>query len=106
MYRALLAADATDAEAWLNLGRVLHAEKRYPEAITANLEAAKAVPQRPLALFNLACAYALAGEREKAIDAAGQAIAAGYRAKWSYAQDSDLASLREDGRFKALVAGL
>lgn len=105
-YRALLASDPADAETWLNLARVLHAAKRYPEAIAANLEAAKAAPQRPLALFNLACAYALAGEREKAIAAATKAVDAGYRVKWSYAQDSDLASIREDGRFKALVAGL
>lgn len=44
--------------------------------------------------------------RSLAIDAAAKAIAAGDRVKWSYAQDSDLASIREDGRFKALVAGL
>ncbi|HEX4964136.1 MAG TPA: DJ-1/PfpI family protein [Thermoanaerobaculia bacterium] len=106
IYRALLAADAKDAEAWLNLGRVLHAEKRYDEAITAHLEAAKAAPQRPIALFNLACAYALKGEREKAIDAATKAVAAGFRIKWYYAQDADLAAIRDDGRFKALVAGL
>lgn len=106
VYRSLLAADPADAETWLSLGRVLHGAKRYPEAIAANLEAAKAAPQRPLALFNLACAYALAGEREKAIEAAVKAVDAGYRVKWSYAQDSDLASIREDGRFKELVAGL
>ena len=52
IYRALLAADSLDAETWLNLGRVLHAEKRYNEAIAAHLEAAKAAPQRPIALFN------------------------------------------------------
>src|SRR6266540_4651002 len=98
-YRSLVAADRADAEAWLNLGRALHELKRYPEAIAANLEAAKAAPQRGIALFNLACEYALTGEREKAIDAAAKSIEAGYRLKWSYESDSDLAAIREDGRF-------
>lgn len=105
-YRSLVAADRADAEAWLNLGRALHELKRYSEAIAANLEAAKAAPQRGIALFNLACEYALTGEREKAIDAAAKSIEAGYRVKWSYESDSDLAAIREDGRFKALLAKL
>jgi transcriptional regulator GlxA family with amidase domain len=105
-YRSLIAADKNDAEAWLSLGRTFHEMKRYGEAIAANQEAAKAAPQRGIALFNLACAYALTGEREKAIDAAAKAVEAGYREKGSYQNDSDLASIQQDERFKALLAKL
>ena len=105
-YRSLIAADHGDAEAWLNLGRTLHGMKRYVEAIAANQEAAKAPSQRGIAHFNLACEYALTGEKDKAIDAAAKAIEAGYRAKWRYQKDSDLASIQQDERFKVLLSKL
>jgi transcriptional regulator GlxA family with amidase domain len=105
-YRALIAQDRSDAEAWLSLGRTLHGLNRYSEAIAAHLEAAKSAPQRGLALFNLTCEYALTGEHEKAIDAASKAIEAGFRLKSSYQYDEDLVSIRDDARFKALLAKL
>ena len=58
------------------------------------------------ALFNLACEYALTGERDKAIDAAEKAVAAGYRVKFFYQNDDDLTSIRDDARFQALLAKL
>lgn len=106
VYRSLIAANTGDAEAWLNLGRSLHALKRYPDALAAYTEAAKGEPQRGVALYNLSCAYALSGERDKAIDAAAKAIEAGFRTKYYYESDEDLASVREDPRFKAILAKL
>jgi transcriptional regulator GlxA family with amidase domain len=105
-YRSLIAADRGDAEAWLNLGRTLHGLKKYAEAIEANKEASKAAPQRSAAYYNLACEYALTGDRDRAIESVSKAIEAGYRVKRSYENDSDLASIREDKRFKALLAAL
>jgi len=104
IYRELIDKNGADAEAWLNLGRVEHGAKRYPEAITAFSEAAKGEPQRSVALYNLACAYALSGDRDKAVDAVSRAVAAGFRAKAALQGDPDLASIREDGRFKELIA--
>jgi transcriptional regulator GlxA family with amidase domain len=106
VYRSLLASNHDDAEAWLNLGRALHGLKRYDEAIAANKEAAKTASQRAKALYNLACEYALTGQRDKAIDAAIKAADAGYRVKWSYANDPDLAAIRDEPRFQALLANL
>ena len=106
IYKALIADNRADAEAWLNLGRALHAKKRYEEAIAADLEAAKGSAQRGNALYNLACAYALTGQRDKAIEAASKAIEAGYKYKWLYESDSDLESIRQDSRFKVLLTKL
>ena len=105
-YRTLIDKDASDAEAWLELGRTLHGLKRYREAIDANLKAVKGEPQRAKASFNLACSYALIGEKDKAIESAAQAVSAGYRVKWSYENDPDLESLRGDKRFQSLLASL
>ncbi|HYK00137.1 MAG TPA: DJ-1/PfpI family protein [Thermoanaerobaculia bacterium] len=106
IYRSMIAANPNDAEAWLQLGRQLHQLERYPEAVVAHAEAAKGEAQRPTALFNLSCAYALIGEREKAIDAASKAFEAGFRTKYYFENDADLASVRDDPRFKALLAKL
>ena len=106
VYRAMVAANPNNAEAWLNLGRMLHTLKRFDEAIPAHIEATKGEQQRPTALFNLACAYALTGERDKSIDAASKAVAAGFKTKYYFENDQDLASVREDPRFKALLAKL
>jgi len=106
IYRAVLAAKPDNREAWLQLGRTLHGLKRYAEAATAHAEAAKGEAQRPVALYNLTCAYALSGEREKALDAAQKAFDAGFRTKYYWESDQDLASIREDPRFKALLAKL
>lgn len=106
IYRSLIANNASDAEAWLNLGRSLHGLKRYPEAVAAFTEAAKGEAQRGTALYNASCAYALTGQRDKAIEAASQAIDAGFRIRYYYESDDDLASVREDPRFKAILAKL
>ena len=106
IYRAVLAQTPGNAEAWLQLGRTLHQLGRYDEAAKAHAEAAKGEAQRPVALYNLSCAYALLGEREKAIEAATNAVAAGFRTKYYFESDEDLASIRNDPRFQALLAKL
>jgi tetratricopeptide (TPR) repeat protein len=105
-YRTLIAADRNDGDAWLGLGRVLHDQQRYKEAIDAHREAAKHEALRGRAYFNLACEYALTGQREKALDAAEKAVAAGYRTKYFYENDAALAAIRTEARFQALLATL
>ena len=106
MYRSLLDQDRGDAETWLALGQALHGQKRYREAIEAHLEAARGAAQRAAAFYNLSCEYALTGDREKALEAAENAVEAGFRAKAALLGDDDLASIRNDPRFVALVAKL
>ena len=59
---------------------------------------------RRVVLYNLACAQARAGQKEAALDRLGQAIAAGFGPRETVAGDDDLASLRTDPRFAALLA--
>lgn len=106
IYRALLNADKNDAEASLQLARILHDQKRYREAIPLFEQASKGTAQRANALYNLTCALALTGEKDRAIETAARAIDSGFKYRAQYEQDEDLVSVRDDPRFKALMAKL
>lgn len=55
-------------------------------------------------LYNLACGYALAGQREKALDQL--AVLAERGADYGAASDEDFTPLRDDPRFQALLVEL
>ena len=106
IYRTLISSRPEDGDAWLSLGNLLVDAKRYDEGINALQSAAKSKEQRAHALYSLACAYALTGEKQKALEAMGGAIEAGLRHKMMYESDPDLASIRDDARFRKLIAAL
>ena len=61
-------------------------------------------PRDPMLLYNLGCIYSLAGEPEEALDCLEQAFALGLAQKGWYEHDTDLAPLRSQKRFQALLA--
>ncbi len=57
-------------------------------------------------LYNVACVFALLGQKEDAIDTISKSVANGMH-QWEWLeQDSDLDPLRGDPRFDALIVGL
>lgn len=58
---------------------------------------------RGLAYYNMACAYTRLKNPDKAFEMLGKAIDEGYADRNSLETDSDLAALRGDARFKALL---
>ncbi|MFH1086119.1 MAG: hypothetical protein V1772_10195 [Chloroflexota bacterium] len=85
----------------------------YPEAATALAESAAAAlgelddspAWRGMLRYNLACHRALLGERERALADLRAALALAPELAAHAQSDADLASLREDPAFLALVAG-
>jgi len=71
------------------------------KAFVALMEQVAPKSQLDVDLYNLACGYALSGDKEKAI--ATLAIVADRGADYGMRDDSDLASLRGDPRFEALA---
>ena len=63
-------------------------------------------PDEPSVLYNVACAYALGGEHERAMDLLERAVLPGMANRIWVEHDSDLDSLRELPRFKAFMATL
>lgn len=105
---ALTAAAPADAQAWYRLGYSLHSLGRLDDALPAHLQAAQRATGeqariRATATYNVACVHALRGEKAQALDWLEKAVAAGFRDTDYMQYDSDLASLREEERFLALV---
>jgi quercetin dioxygenase-like cupin family protein len=75
---------------------------RFDEARALLHEGLEAKPGSPAILYDLACAEALAGESDRALELLNESVAAEERFR-KYAQtDEDLASIRDDPRFPSL----
>ncbi|MHC4416843.1 MAG: DJ-1/PfpI family protein [Planctomycetota bacterium] len=103
IYRELVTQDPQDAASWYGLGLVLHRMGRHGEAAPAHKRAAELTWYPHRAYYNLACAYAMLGERDKALDALSSAIAAGFANRQWIEQDSELDGIRDDPRFTAII---
>jgi adenylate cyclase len=63
-------------------------------------------PHETMTLYGVACAYALMGQTERAIDCMEEAVQFGTIQKNWLEHDPDLRSIRELPRFKALLERL
>jgi mannose-6-phosphate isomerase-like protein (cupin superfamily) len=82
----------------------LYRAEDYAGALAACNEALEVHPGNALILYNIACLESLLGNSEDALDALAGAVTAYPGFKDNAASDDDLASLRDDLRFKELVA--
>lgn len=89
------------AWAQLHLGRNAEAARSYERAFELGIPPGRST--RGVAWYNLACAYARLGEVDRAIAALEEAFNEGMNERRTYEQDSDLASLRSNPRFRALM---
>lgn len=99
---------AQDGDIWWRLGQARLAAKEYDPAIEAyqkSLElGAFGNKFRAGAQYDLACAYALKGEKEKAFDWLRKSMASGFRDLQHVRRDADLDSLHADSRWEELAA--
>ena len=82
----------------------LYREKDYDGALSACLEGLEVNPGNAMILYNVACLESLLGRPEEALEPLAEALAAWPDYKEQAAADDDLAPLRDDPRFQALVA--
>jgi tetratricopeptide (TPR) repeat protein len=73
------------------------------QAVTLLSIANELQPRNANVLYNLACALARTGERNEALEMLRQAIDAGFADRALMSSDEDLASLRDQQRFKSLL---
>lgn len=108
VYREAAAKDPRDVAVVRALAGLQHQTKDYAGAIASYLQvlALGAGEGEGVIQYNLACAYALSGRKDEALDRLEKAAAAGFTRKQQYLADDDLVSLRGDPRFEKLVARL
>jgi hypothetical protein len=100
MCEKLVAENPDDAHVWLALARAHHGNQDLDAAIEAGRRAAMFPAVRAVASYNLACAYSLIGERDRALEALGAAKRAGFANRELMATDPDLEPVRKDPRFR------
>ena len=105
-YQQIIKQNPNDPVAWHRLGTSQIYLRQLPEAIKSLEQAIKVGGGAALDFYNLACAFALSGQKEKALDNLEKAINAGFTDRQQYQTDSDLDSLRETERFKELLKRL
>lgn len=91
-------------------GIELSQQKRFDEGIRAFEQCVEWRPEHSVSSYNIGCCYALKGEPDLAFEWLERAADRGFGdmgQNISHAmRDSDLASLREDPRFDAFIAGM
>jgi serine/threonine protein kinase/tetratricopeptide (TPR) repeat protein len=94
-----------DARAWSLAGSAYAAANDRERAEKA-IERAIAIDQDALTIYNAACAYALLGDREKALDNLELAVRSGWKHRQWLEHDSDFDLVRSDPRFMKVVESL
>lgn len=85
------------------LGHLYTRVGRYADGLQIDLELTRLQPEDDQNWYNLACSYALIGDRPNALSALERAIQLGYDdADWMR-KDKDLANLHGDPAFEELV---
>jgi len=91
----------------LMMGAQVSAARGNVDQALAWLERVMAIdPEDPAVLYNVACTYAILGKPENAMDCLEQAVPNGFGHKEWLENDSDLDTIREHPRFKALLASM
>ena len=80
--------------------------KQYDQAAKNLSIAILIVPDNPRAHYNLACAYALNKDKNRAIEALKKSVEKGFNDRAALESDKELDSLREDADYKRIVEDL
>ena len=88
---------------WFNLGYALHYSGNHAEAVGAFENAAELEFRSGTATYNVACANAMLGRTDAALDALERAAESGAIHRSTLYDDEDLESLRDEPRFQALA---
>lgn len=95
-----------DPEILAELGHALTRLGRYREGLEVDHRLVRCEPENPTVHYNLACSLCLCGQRAEALDALERSVELGYDDAAHLVADDDLAALRDEPRFAALVERL
>jgi tetratricopeptide (TPR) repeat protein len=102
-YGELVERSPDDGTVWRALGFSRLQLERYDDAIDAYEQCIRTGASIPTCRYDIACANALAGRSKQALDALAEAFASGFCNEELIDGDHDLASLRNESRFRRIV---
>lgn len=88
------------------IANYLYGIKKHEAAIPHYEKALTFEPHSAYLFYNLACCYALKGEKSKAFENLNQAVAQGFNTKQDYEKETKLDSLKTDSRWEELMKKL
>lgn len=106
VFESVVASQPSNGQAWFLLGYARHAAGELDAALVGHLKAVELGFNVQGAAYNAACAHALQGDADKAMNRLEQAWRAGFSNGKLLRTDADLVSLAEDPRFAALLASI
>jgi Flp pilus assembly protein TadD len=98
-----IARHPDNLEALAELGQIYTQLGLWELGLEVDRRLVALVPDNPTSYYNLGCSQALLGQKEDALESLERAVEIGYDDPEFMLTDEDLASLREDDRFRALV---
>jgi len=105
-YESVLRREPDYADVVELLGGLYTKAGRVADGLDMDNRLVRMRPASALARYNLACSLALAGRKAEALEALARAIALGYDDAAWLAKDADLACLKDEPAFLALLAKL
>lgn len=98
--------DGDDAQQMFDQALKLHEEKNFKESVPLFKRIYYNFPKSPIgytSAYNVACGYALAGQKEEALDWLETSVKTGFSKIDHLRKDTDLDSLRNEKRYKRLL---
>jgi tetratricopeptide (TPR) repeat protein len=92
-----------NVEVLVDLGELYTRTGRYREGLEIDRRLVKVIPDNATVHYNLACSLALLGQNEGAIKALRKALRRGFNDFKHLKEDPDLAGMRGDPEFEALL---
>lgn len=86
--------------------RFLTSRKQYGAAVENLTLLTLIAPDNPRVLYNLACAYALNRDRNRALETLRRAVDKGFKDAAAIERDKDLETLRDDAAYKQIIEDL
>jgi tetratricopeptide (TPR) repeat protein len=104
LWEKVVEINPVEGNFWDRLGSARYSSKDYRKAIPAYEKAMELRAGFPSnAAYNIACCYALLGEKEQALKWLERAFDMGFRFLENAQKDTDLQSLHDDPRFQKIV---
>lgn len=106
LYEAITQVEPENVEVLMILGDLYSRNGQLDKGLEVDQKLVEIQPREPLYYYNLACTHSLLGHIDPAFQALFRAVQLGYNKLEQMIEDPDLANLKKDDRYEALLREL